>query len=88
MNAPFPAPKPRLLPSGWWDGIPESFRKSFERKTLREGYLFNLDGRGSGTGSIPSSAVTGMIHPRCPARDQALRRYYDTIAIVHAELLP
>lgn len=36
--------KPRLLPSGWWDGLPEPVRKPFERKTLREGYLLNLDG--------------------------------------------
>jgi superfamily II DNA or RNA helicase len=40
--------KPRLLPSGWWEGVPEPFRKQFERKILREGYLLNLDGQVDG----------------------------------------
>src|SRR5690606_26151211 len=35
---------PRQLPSGWWNGVPEGFRKSFDRKTLRHGYLLRLDG--------------------------------------------
>ena len=34
----------RLLPSGWWDGLPEGCRKQFERKTLREGHFLHLDG--------------------------------------------
>jgi superfamily II DNA or RNA helicase len=49
MSGIIPAsPKPRLLPSGWWEGVPEPFRKQFERKILREGYLLNLDGRVEG----------------------------------------
>ncbi len=35
---------PRLLPAGWWEGVPEGFRKQFDRKILRQGYLLSLDG--------------------------------------------
>lgn len=44
MKAPTSSDKPRLLPSGWWDGVPEPCRKQFERKTLREGHCLHLDG--------------------------------------------
>lgn len=44
MKAPSSSEKPRLLPSGWWDGVPEHCRKQFERKTLREGHCLHLDG--------------------------------------------
>ncbi len=34
-----------LLPSGWWEVVPEKFRKHFERKTLRQGYLLHLENK-------------------------------------------
>lgn len=46
--APTPSARPRLLPTGWWDGVPEPYRKQFERKTLRDGHLLHLDGRVQG----------------------------------------
>src|SRR5688500_9921890 len=42
------SPPPRLLPSGWWEGVPENLRKRFDRKILRLGYLLNLDGYARG----------------------------------------
>ena len=43
-------PTPRLLPSGWWDVIPENIRVFFDRKILRRGYYLHLDGKATVTG--------------------------------------
>lgn len=52
MPSPFDSgtPRPSLLPSGWWDGVPSSIRDAFDRKVLRQGYILNLDGKVLPTG--------------------------------------